>query len=640
MIGQVLGNRYEVMEKIGEGGMSIVYKARCRLLNRFVAVKVLRPEFVKDDEFVKRFEKESQAAASLSHHNVVGIYDVGYENDNHYIVMELMHCSTLKEYIQKKNVYLNNEEIIAISLQIASALDHAHSKGIIHRDIKPQNILITEEGLIKVADFGIARAVTSATTVNTAEVVGSVHYASPEQARGGFLDAKSDLYSLGVVMYELATGRVPFEADTPISVALKHLKEEVIPPSLVNMKLKPALEAVIMKCLMKDTAFRYASAKDLMKDLDKIQINPDVEIAYEKEPLDSPTTKLPTLKDYKEEELVKPTRRSSKKKTSYTGIILTLGAALVLSGIVLFLLFFKPIMEANRAKPFEMPDIVNSNYTEATVLLSQKGLFVEISDEIYSTEFSANTILTQTPAAGEMVKSGQKVAVVISLGAKKATIPIVLNKNLSDAQIIIENNKMKIGNVVEQFNDLPAGLILSQNPAGGLPAEENTVIDLIVSKGPENATVLVPNLVGKSTAEAQNILNGLNLVLGAIESEFSDEVVVNAITRQELEPGKEVSEGVMINVFISKGPEVPVTTVDPNLPVEVEKIIVVKLPSEKPSVFVKATIMIDSIELIVYEQEHQTAEGTIEIPIKGSGEMVINIYIDNQFRESIKEIFE
>ncbi len=639
MIGRVLGNRYEIIEKIGEGGMSIVYKAKCRLLNRFVAIKVLRAEFVKDDEFVKRFEKESQAAASLSHNNVVGIYDVGYEEDIYYIVMELMNCKTLKDYIQSKTTYMSNEEIIAITLQIASALEHAHNTGIIHRDIKPQNILITEEGLVKVADFGIARAVTSATTVNTAEVVGSVHYASPEQTRGGFLDAKSDLYSLGVVMYELATGRVPFEADTPISVALKHLKEVVIPPSLVNMKLSSSLEAVIMKCLMKDTAFRYASARELIKDLDKIQQNPEVEIAYEKEPMDFATTKLPSMKDYKENELVKPTRRVTRTKPNYLGVTLTILAALAFSGIILSVLFFKPYMETKKALPFDMPNVIGTNYTESTVMLTQKGLFVEISEQVASTEYPANTIITQTPSAGDRVKPGQKVRVVISIGAKKTTVPILLNKSLSDAQITIENNKMKLGEVTEQANDLPAGLVLSQNPAGGLPAEENTVIELVVSLGPENKVVMMPNLVGKTMNEAKAILEGLNLEAVALAAEYSETVPLNAIARQEISPGKEIKEGEIVNVYLSKGPENPVV-VEPTTPAEIEKMILVDLPQDRNVVVVKATIMIDAIELVVYESEHKTKEGQISIPVKGNGDMVINIYFDGQFSKSIQESFQ
>lgn len=641
MIGRLLGNRYEMMEIIGEGGMSIVYKAKCHLLNRFVAIKVLRSEFVKDEDFVKRFEKESQAAASLSHPNVVGIYDVGYEDDVHYIVMELMNCQTLKEYIKGKSTYLTNEDIIAISLQIASALDHAHSKGIIHRDIKPHNILITADGHVKVADFGIARAVTSSTTVNTAEVVGSVHYASPEQARGGFLDAKSDIYSLGVVMYELATGRVPFEADTPISVALKHLKEEVIPPSLVNMKLKPALESVILKCLMKDVAFRYASAKDLIKDLEKIQSNPDVVIAYDKEPLDSPTMKLPSMKDYQEEEPVKPLKRTGKTKPKTTGIVITVLLALLASGLVLSILFFKPLMASRNAMPFEMPSVIGENYTESTVLLTQKGLFVSIGEQLNSTEFPANTIMTQSPAAGDMVKPGQKVTVTISIGPKASTVPIVLNKTLADATLVIENAKMKVGAVTEQANDLPAGLVLSQNPAGGVPGEVNTVVDLVISTGPENKVVLMPNLVGKSVEEAKMILGELNLVLGAIDTEFSETIALNYISRQELEPGKEVSEGVLVNLFLSKGPDGSIVPPEETTTSsEVEKIIQVTLPTDRNKVLVKATMMVDNIELVVYEKEHKQEEVQIDIPVKGSGEAVVNIYFDNQFSQSVMVTFE
>src|SRR5699024_10859451 len=284
MIGKVLGGRYEIKEKVGGGGMGIVYKARCRLLNRFVAVKVLRDEFVSDEQFIKNFRKESQAAASLSHPNIVGIYDVGVEegeeHDIHYIVMEYIDGKTLNEIIKEKGK-LSSTETIDYSIQIAEEIEHAHKNQIINRDIKPHNIMVTKDGRIKVTDFGIARAVTSSTLTATSSVVGSVHYFSPEQARGGFTDEKSDIYSLGIVMYEMITGSVPFNGDSPISIALKHVQEEVTPPSEINSDVPQGIEAIINKCLRKNSVERYKDARELIADLNKVKYSDGKEVVVD-----------------------------------------------------------------------------------------------------------------------------------------------------------------------------------------------------------------------------------------------------------------------------------------------------------------------------------------------------------------------
>jgi serine/threonine-protein kinase len=274
MVGRVLDDRYEIIEKIGGGGMALVYKARCRLLNRFVAIKVLRPEFIEDEEFVKKFRREAQSAASLSHPNIVGIYDVGTENNNYYIVMEYIKGQTLKELIKSKGT-LGIEHATNIAIQICYALDHAHKNHIVHRDIKSHNILIREDNSVKVTDFGIARAVSSSTITNTGNVIGSVHYFSPEQARGGYTDEKSDIYSLGVVLYEMVTGRLPFEGDSPIAVALKHIQEEPIPPAKINPRVPKSIEAIILKCMEKEVSRRYNSAAEIINDLRQSLVMPN-----------------------------------------------------------------------------------------------------------------------------------------------------------------------------------------------------------------------------------------------------------------------------------------------------------------------------------------------------------------------------
>ncbi len=274
MIGKVLGNRYEIIEKIGGGGMALVYKAKCRLLNRFVAVKVLRAEFTEDEEFVKKFKRESQAAASLSHPNIVGIYDVGMEDNVYYIVMEYIKGQTLKDLIKKKGA-LGVDFATNIAIQISSALEHAHKNHIVHRDIKSHNIMIREDNSVKVTDFGIARAISSSTITNTGNVIGSVHYFSPEQARGGYTDEKSDIYSLGIVMYEMMTGRLPFEGETPIAVALKHIQEEALKPTSINTRIPKSMEDIIQKCIEKDVNNRYSSMSEIIADLRQSLVMPN-----------------------------------------------------------------------------------------------------------------------------------------------------------------------------------------------------------------------------------------------------------------------------------------------------------------------------------------------------------------------------
>ena len=295
MIGKVLGARYEIIEKIGGGGMALVYKAKCQLLNRYVAVKVLRDEFTNDEEFIKKFRHESQAAASLSHPNIVNIYDVGSEGDIYYIVMEYIKGKTLKEIINE-NGKLSSEQTVNYSIQIAEALQHAHNNHIVHRDIKPHNIMVTEDGRIKVTDFGIARAVTSTTMTNTSSVIGSVHYFSPEQARGKFTDEKSDIYSLGIVMYEMITGKVPFEGESPISIALKHVEEEIVSPRTTDDTVPENIEYIIMKCVRKNQSERYKNAGELLKDLRKVKYtNGKIDFVEDTNEFDSATRIIPVV---------------------------------------------------------------------------------------------------------------------------------------------------------------------------------------------------------------------------------------------------------------------------------------------------------------------------------------------------------
>ncbi len=622
MIGKILGNRYEILELIGEGGMAGVYKARCNLLNRFVAVKVLRAEFVSDDEFLKKFEKEAQASASLSHPNIVNVYDVGKDGDAHYIVMELVNGITLKQYIQNKATYLSTQEIVQITKQIAMALDHAHSNGIIHRDIKPHNILITDDGLIKVADFGIARATTSATIVKTNEAMGSVHYASPEQARGGFIDARSDLYSLGILMFELATGRVPFDGETPVSIALKHLKEEVVPPSMVNVHVSQSLEAVIMKLIQKDVSVRYQSAARLVEDLEIIQANPDKEIDIYLQDMDSPTTMLPRLDDFD----LGPARKPRKKKTDTQQnrglIVLTILGALLLSLIIMGVVFFPSLMERFSAASVEVPDLVNVSVEDAEKRLEDLGLKSEIADTIDSSDVDPGSVVSSDPVAGTKVKEGFTVRLTVSSEGDLVKVPDLINKDQKDAEILITNQKLRVGKIDVIPNELPAGTVIGQDPDAGVSIREKDTVDLQVSQGPDKPLVNMPNLTGKTLDEARILLEGLQLKVGVVDQKSSTTVDPGRVLSQSVEQGAETMVDTVVDLVVSKAgdgstPSTPLVTKPFYIPTNFDK-----------DTEVIKVVMVDSAgnSKVVYEKQHAKTDGNVKVDVKGTGTATLKVF--------------
>lgn len=623
MIGRILGNRYEILELIGEGGMAGVYKARCNLLNRFVAVKILRAEFVSDDEFLRKFEKEAQASASLSHPNIVNVYDVGIDGDAYYIVMELVNGVTLKQYIQNKATYLSTQEIVQITRQIAMALDHAHSNGIIHRDIKPHNILITEDGHIKVADFGIARATTSATIVKTNEAMGSVHYVSPEQARGGFVDARSDLYSLGILMFELATGRVPFDGDTPVSIALKHLKEEVVPPSMVNVHVSQSLEAVIMKLIQKDAGMRYQSAARLVEDLELIQANPDKEIDVFLRDMDSPTTILPRLDDFDLGPARKPKKKSEEPKKDRGMLMLTILGALLLALIITVPFFYGSIMDRLSPASVEIPDVVNMTLVDAETKLSEIGLKSEVVDTVNEPDIESGNIVSTDPASGTKVKTGFTVRLTISGGGTQVKVPNVINKDQKEAEIMITNMKLRVGTVELVFNELPLGTVISQEPEPGVTTREKDTVDMTVSQGPEKAKVNMPNLTGKTLEEARGILEALQLKVGAIETKATATIDPDRVLSQSITQGTETMVETAVDLVVSKGAE----GTDSGQPVMTTKPVDIPTNFDKAREVIKV-VLVDSggSSKVVYEKEHAKTEKMVRVEVTGSGTGTLEVY--------------
>ena len=552
--GKILGNRYEIIEKIGNGGMATVYKAKCHVLNRYVAVKVLRDEFTTDEEFIKRFRIEAQSAASLTHPNIVSIYDVGNEGNLYYIVMELIKGKTLKEIITEERGPLPWKWSVNIVIQIASALEMAHKNNIVHRDIKPHNIIITEDGVAKVTDFGIAKAVSNSTITAFGTTIGSVHYFSPEHARGGFTDAKSDLYSLGVVMYEMLTGKVPFDADTPVSVALKHMQEMPVEPKELNQNIPQSVNDIIMKAMQKDANLRYQSATEMLKDLNEALKSPEANFVQIGENVNAATQRISTQEI---QEAEKRAKENNKKPNKFKELILkhkVLSA--ILGAILLFFLVFglsSLIFNAAFPKEVELPNFVNMTQEEAEQTAEELNLKLVVESEEYSPEVEAGKIISQDPTYQEdyMVKEKSEIKVIISKGTEKTTVPKVEGMTREEAEQALEEAKLKAEVTEENDEEVEAGIVISQEVEPDTEVDAGTVIKIVVSKGSGIVKVKVPSLIGKIEQEAKDLLSAANLEVNIVtdEDESKNDGVV---LRQSQDAGTEVEEGTTITITVNK----------------------------------------------------------------------------------------
>lgn len=578
-VGTLLGGRYEIIEKIGEGGMAEVYKARCHLLNRYVAIKALKPEFAGDREFMKRFETEAQAAGSLSHPNIVSVYDVGFDAGRHYIVMELVEGITLKAYIAKKGA-LPWREAAGFAAQLCSALECAHRRGIIHRDIKPHNIIITPEGVAKVTDFGIARAASSSTMVAGGAVMGSAHYLSPEQARGGYMDEKSDIYSAGVTLYEMLTGRVPYEADSPVSVAMMHVSGNAVQPRIINPDIPEDMERIVMKAMSKEQSARYQSAEAMLSDINAVLSNRAISPAPE------PTQVM-------EEHVRAGARRrgahaaesshganggkkgkGKKEKTPLTKsekrmVWLAVAAAVVLIGAVgLMCLSWFGVLGTSQWDETKVPNVEGRTVEEATRLLKDANLEIEIDEEIASAQYEKDTIISQEPAAGRSVKKGVKVRVKVSTGeGENLTIPNVVNYERDNARSTLEKAGFKVVFTEEESDTVPEGTVIRQSPSAGSEAKEGDTVRLYISVKNTDERVPVPNVIGKSLAQAKNDIEAAGLVVGNVAEEESDQAV-GTVIRQSPSGGtaeKESAVALTVSAGTTSTPT-PTPTSTPNAP--------------------------------------------------------------------------
>ncbi len=622
--GRLLGNRYEILENIGNGGMATVYKAKCHVLNRYVAVKVLRDEFTTDEEFVKRFNTEAQSAASLTHPNIVSVYDVGSEGDIHYIVMELIKGKTLKEIINEDGA-LSWKWSVNVAIQIASALETAHKNNIIHRDIKPHNIIITEDGIAKVTDFGIAKAVSNSTITAFGTTIGSVHYFSPEHARGGYTDAKSDLYSLGVVLYEMVTGQVPFNADTPVSVALKHMQEIPKEPMELNPNVPKAVNDIIMKAMQKDTNLRYQNATEMLRDLSKALKNPNGDFVVTEKQEDFPTQRISTIYDKSEEA---PSRRNNENKKE-DGKLKTFiknhkALSLVLGGILLFvitILITNLVIKLVTKADVQIPDVVGMEQTEAQKTIEDAKLKYEKKSEEYNKDVPAGYIISQDPGymPNYNVKEGSTISVVVSLGQNLVKVPKVTGLTQDDATKQLEDLGLVV-NVEETYsNKVEAGYVIEQSVKENEEIDAGESITIKVSKGTEKVTV--PDLTGKTESEAKTAIKDAGLKLKTVVTTEDTTKDDGVVVKQSLEAGTEVEKNATITITVNKLQENKKTTVV----IDVQSLLEGTDLAEKDKVTVK--ISVNGTDYNVGSVSPQSSSVTKEI--SGAGTATIQVKINN-----------
>ncbi|UQZ36342.1 serine/threonine protein kinase [Paenibacillus sp. PK3_47] len=572
MIGHELGGRYQVIERIGGGGMALVYRAHDILLNRNVAIKVLRNQFVHDEEFIRRFRREAQSAASLSHPNVVSIYDVGQEEDIHYIVMEYIEGHNLNEII-KERAPLQVDEAVRIASQICDALDHAHQNQIIHRDIKPHNILIGRNGRVKVTDFGIARAVTSTTITQTGSVVGSVHYFSPEHAKGVTTGEKSDLYSLGIVLYQMLTGVLPFLGESPISVALKHLQEEFEEPRVLNPLIPQSVENVILRSMRKNPDERYQSAKQMLQDLETCLLperRSEAKSTFHDDDEDEDRTRIiPAIKPLqrglgarnsgedrlrsmaKEEDDEPPVPSKRKWGRPALWIGLTLFILIAMGSVVWYVNSKLSVAEVT------VPKVTGYELEEATAMLAEAGLLVEDPPTMeYNPNFAENVVWEQNKKEGTVVKEGTHIILKVSTAKTKYYVPSLSGKSYDEAvQALIAEGvaQSRISQDPRFSEDFPEGQVIGSEPAEGNEYDpETAAVKIIVSKGEES--IEMPDLIGSSESQAKKLIEGAGLVLDEVKEEASYSIEKGKVMEQwPYEEGDLVSKGDKVKISISTG---------------------------------------------------------------------------------------
>ena len=672
MIGKILGNRYEIIEEIGNGGMAIVYRAKCRMLNRYVAIKVLKDEFKVDEEFVKKFNRESQAAASLSHPNIVSVYDVGNDNGIYYIVMELVEGITLKEYIQA-NPKMNWRLALKFSMQICSALSHAHRNGIIHRDIKPHNIILSKDGNCKVTDFGIACVNNMNETRKIDEgILGSVHYISPEHAKGIVPDERSDIYSLGVTMYEMLTGELPFDGESAVSVAVMHINKEPIPIKDINIVVPLVLVRIVNKAMAKNIGLRYQSADSMYQELYELLNDPDMfTVSKDEDEEDLSQTKIISSEEAEdikrqiekketenEQEIiinvasVKKEREKKEKKPFFKDLFKTENkkdkvaviAAIITSVIIIGAVAVIAVdmlapgslsgIFTRESKEFVIPDLVGKTVDEVEEEYKDKKIEFIIEEEIFDDEQPVNTIISHEPLEGMNVKLPIKIHLTVSKGSKEIKLSRYIDKEYRQAELEIRNLGLKCVEISEFSEEVPEGYVISQDPLPNTIVKSGSEVTLTVSKGVDEEFTLVPDLKGLTEAEAKAKLNDYDLVLGGIireESTTKEGIVIAQSVPKNSEVAKKTK--IMITVSSGKKPEpsnndtpsgnTPApTSPQEEQPATKSYVITLELPSNSDTV----EVMIKQAGKVVYNKSVKTSLKTLNVTLTGNGQQNIEVY--------------
>lgn len=622
MIGKVLGDRYEIIEEVGVGGMAKVYKALDTVLNRYVAVKVLKNEYMEDQDFLRKFAMEAQSAASLTHANIVSVFDVGSSyvdgRKYNYIVMEYVDGKTLKDIIDEKQI-LPIEDIVNYGVQIASALECAHKNGIIHRDIKPHNMLIDKSNNLKATDFGIARISSSATLTYTSTVLGTVHYISPEQAKGKFIDEKSDIYSLGVVLYQMATGEVPFDAPNAVGIALKHIQDPLVPPINLRHDLPQGLNDIIVKAMAKDPNDRFKSATELKEMLKNYQ-------SYSSD-LYQKTTKNPIIKENDEQPEVKeavyktPKQSSTKdnknKSKKFMWILLpVLLAALVFVAFI----FGKKYINKNKQDLVLVPALTGLTENEALNKAKANNLIVVVSEYKTESNVEPGKVLEQDPESSTEVKKGTIIKLVVSKGEEQVSVPNLSNMTIENAKIQLNKLGLEIGEITKENSDnFEAGKIMQQHPDAGTSINKDSKVDVVISLGKKEELVEMVDLIGTDISQASNKLKSIGLNIGNIEKKFSNSYDTNQVIWQQYDAGKKLKKDSSIDVIISKGKKEPEM---------IDKVFRISKPVEKGIYTV--TIKDETENNIIYEENHDASEGDIRIKVKVKPNNDIKVYINGE----------
>lgn len=625
----VLDNRYRIIDKIGVGGMADVYRGEDTLLGRPVAIKILHANFANDDEFVSRFKREAQAAGKLNHPNIVNMYDVGFDQDLHYIIMEYVDGKTLKEYITEKG-RLSIDEAVKFTIAIGEGLEHAHAMGIVHCDIKPHNVIITRTGRVKVTDFGIARAMNSTNTVMyTNSIMGSAHYLSPEQASGKTIDGSTDIYSLGVVLYEMLSGKVPFEGETPIAVALKHVREKVIPPTRYNPSIPPLLESVVLKALSKDPKDRFESISDMMSDL-RLSQGFTMSKTQRHEPYDFATQMIPAVDPDAMDEFSTDddtTSKEVKKKTMLSKIASIPQKYIVLSAAVIFLIAFLGAFLSYgnfwSNTTVDVPNVVGKQVSVAKNMLEDKHLRVSTS-EVTNTDIPAGQVISQTPGAGEKVKEQRTIHLVVSKGVGDITVPDLSGLSLEQARQRLKDIGLVVGKITQQSMDgKPDNVIIAQTPSGDSKVAKGTTVDVVVNKA-KAKKVKMPDLIGMTLKDARDVLASYNLGVNQIVGSIEEKSVV---TNQSTKSGDEIDEGTAINLTTEFKEEKKKAESKQSSSNRTKGTVDVTVPSGSKTQELRIVVKDDEGSTVIYDDVNKPGDRIVK-NVSGIGNVRIEVYLN------------